>query len=120
MTPPPPAKPSSTPSTYHMGLPSTSTTCGTRSLYLAGARLVQRSWDSVRWVSASTTRSPSSARAIRASPCFETPMPRILHFDVDVEEQTMASDTAVPPRGMGDGDSAQRVRGNPRSISLVE
>src|SRR3984957_94079 len=67
MTPPPPAKPSSAPSTYHMGFPSTLTTCGTRSAYLAGARLVHRSCASVRCVSASMTRRPSSARAICCS-----------------------------------------------------
>src|ERR1700683_4201693 len=64
MTPPPPAKPSSAPSTIHMGRPSISSTWGTRSAYLAGARLVPRSGPWVRWVSASTTRSPSSASVI--------------------------------------------------------
>ena len=44
--------------------PSTCSTWGMRSFSAAGARLVQRSWRSVRWVSASTTLTCSSG-----SPC---------------------------------------------------
>src|SRR5262245_36819704 len=48
----------STPSKHHIGVPSTSTTCGTRSAYLAGARLVQRSAGSVMCESTSMTCRP--------------------------------------------------------------
>ena len=84
MTPPPPAKPSSAPSTIHIGLASTSTTWGTRSLYLAGARSSRgrgpRSGGCPR-------RSPATRRVLEPSclPELDIHQLLVLDFDVDVE-----------------------------------
>ena len=59
----PPAFPMMLPSHIHTGRPSTSRTCGRRSSQPRGARCVQRSWGSVRWVSTSITlMSPMTSR----------------------------------------------------------
>src|SRR3954453_13910141 len=60
-TPPPLAKPMSTPSTTQVGPSARCSMCSTRSLYASGARLVQRSYGSVKCVSASMTRRSSAA-----------------------------------------------------------
>ena len=65
MTPPAPARPRISPSTTQEAVPSTGVTWGTRSFSAAGARLVHRSWGSVKWVSASTTLTWSSGRVMR-------------------------------------------------------
>src|SRR4051812_23204152 len=62
-TPLAPARPSTVPSTVHMGWPSTSLTRGTRSTHSAGALDVHRSWGSVRWVSTSMILRPVRADA---------------------------------------------------------
>src|SRR6478609_7955127 len=53
------ARPSGWPSNTHVGMSSTTSTCGTRSLYFSGASSVKRSCRSVKWESASMTRVPS-------------------------------------------------------------
>src|SRR4051812_5403837 len=56
MTPPAPNRPITSPSNTHIRSPSTVSTCGTRSLYSAGAREVKRSGGSHQCESASTTK----------------------------------------------------------------
>src|SRR5689334_13046502 len=62
-----PLRPMLLPSITQSHLPSRFTTCGTRLLYLAGARDVQRSYHSETWVSASTTGMPESRRVAALS-----------------------------------------------------
>ena len=62
---PPPAFPRALPSTTQVGRPSIRSTWRMSSLYLAGARLVQRSSTSVMWESASNTARCSAASEAR-------------------------------------------------------